>query len=404
VSSGDEQREGGTTSVGDKRGRTGGSARVQRWRAAFDPKWFAGIVSALVITAFAGLWASLQPESEESKVADGGAADVQDASAERPLRVAVTRTDPQDFKLAFRRDIGLPSETTGWKELVKRGGLDVGSALLRLTLANRSRAPLAIRDIRLEITRVDPAPRGSLAFVHTQGSGSVAQYAARIEDPTPNSTVRLYRTMDPPDEPYFDEKYISLEPGEIYEAKVTLSIAPSTRAVRYRIVISGSTPTREFVVKNVFTGRLSGLDDNVDGAPRYLHHYVSGYLGYLFSTGMCPDILVKRWFAAPGPLDSTCPSSAKPNNVTSPDPSCAHATVDGVRVIRLARTFGCELGGRLAASVVNAEGYRQDSQYYCRWGQGGTSAIQINGHAYIAGFCYRKRDRREVGFLARPIP
>jgi len=82
---------------------------------------------------------------------------------------------------------------------------------------------------------------------------------------------------------------------------------------------------------------------------------------------------------------------------------CPPATKDGVRVIRLRRALGCNTGLRLAARVVNGDGYFQDSRYYCRWGQGGTKPIQINGRTYLAGFCYRKSDEEEVGFLARRV-
>jgi hypothetical protein len=74
-----------------------------------------------------------------------------------------------------------------------------------------------------------------------------------------------------------------------------------------------------------------------------------------------------------------------------------------VRVIRLQRTFGCKTGVRLAAAVVNGDGYYEDLRYYCRWGQGGTRPIRVNCRTYVGGFCYWRGDKREASFLARRI-
>lgn len=94
--------------------------------------------------------------------------------------------------------------------------------------------------------------------------------------------------------------------------------------------------------------------------------------------------------------NSTATASARSN-------SCPAATKNGVRVIRLQRALGCATGLTLAARAVRGDGYYQDARYYCRWGQGGTRAVRVNGRSYIPGFCYRKRDEREVGFLARRL-
>ena len=72
-----------------------------------------------------------------------------------------------------------------------------------------------------------------------------------------------------------------------------------------------------------------------------------------------------------------------------------------MRVIRLQRTLGCAIGLRLAARTVRAGGYLKAGGYYCRWGQGGTRPIRVNGRIYYGGFCYRSSDGREAQFLAR---
>jgi hypothetical protein len=94
--------------------------------------------------------------------------------------------------------------------------------------------------------------------------------------------------------------------------------------------------------------------------------------------------------------DGSTPATAAPA-------TCPPATRDSVRVIRLQRGLGCKTGLRLAVAAVNDGGYYKDSRRYCRWGQGGTRPIRVNGHVYYSGFCYRVSDMREAGFLARRI-
>jgi hypothetical protein len=57
-------------------------------------------------------------------------------------------------------------------------------------------------------------------------------------------------------------------------------------------------------------------------------------------------------------------SGRKPADTSAAARSCKPATKDRVRVIRLQRTFGCKTGVRLAAAVVNGDGYYEDLRYY----------------------------------------
>jgi hypothetical protein len=134
------------------------------------------------------------------------------------LRATIVLSDPGAFDLAFAKDIGLPAENTGWQELHDQGGVDVHTALFKVTLANRSEKPVTVRDIHTELVRSDPPPTGSLAYIFTQGDGPVSQFAARITSAAPETRAELFklgdgppgRANDPPDPPFFRENFISL--------------------------------------------------------------------------------------------------------------------------------------------------------------------------------------------------
>ncbi len=116
---------------------------------------------------------------------------------------------------------------------------------------------------------------------------------------------------------------------------------------------------------------------------------VHGRSGLLLALLACVSVAIVAW---DGPAPATAASA-----------TCPAATKDGVRVIRLQRSLGCKTGLRLAVAAVKDGGYYKDSRVYCRWGQGGTRPIRVNGRIYYAGFCYRVSDMREADFLARRI-
>jgi hypothetical protein len=227
------------------------SGQKQRWADAFGPKWVAGIVSALVVSALIA-------------VATGPLAGSAGNTA-RPLRatiVPIAPVEPEPFELAFFHDIGLPRESERWQDLVKRGGVVVGDALFRVTLANRSKTPLTIREIYGEVVRSEPAPRASSAFFPSQGGGRLSEFGTAIRRTVPGSRFELHKVVDDVDSasPYFERNYISLKPGEVYEAKISVRPEFSTPTmVTYRFIISGSTAERSFVVKDGATARVSGL-------------------------------------------------------------------------------------------------------------------------------------------------
>ena len=82
---------------------------------------------------------------------------------------------------------------------------------------------------------------------------------------------------------------------------------------------------------------------------------------------------------------------------------CPDLTRHGVEVIKMQRRLGCRKGRRLAVRTVLHDGSLESERYYCRWGQGGTSPVTIQGHEYIFGFCYEVDEDRQAYFLARRL-
>ena len=82
---------------------------------------------------------------------------------------------------------------------------------------------------------------------------------------------------------------------------------------------------------------------------------------------------------------------------------CPDVTRHGVEVVKMQRRLGCRKGPRLAARTVVEGGALETERYYCRWGQGGTSPVTIQGHEYIFGFCYEVDEDRQAYFLARRL-
>jgi hypothetical protein len=83
---------------------------------------------------------------------------------------------------------------------------------------------------------------------------------------------------------------------------------------------------------------------------------------------------------------------------------CPDVTRHGVEVIKMQRALGCRQGPRLAARTVNdRNGVLDTERYYCRWGQGGTDPVTIQGHTYNYGFCFEVDSERQAYFLARRL-
>jgi hypothetical protein len=226
------------------------------------------------------------------------------------LRATIVPTDPGVFNVAFANDIGLPKANTGWQELHDQGGVDVYQALFNVTLANRSDKPVTVRDIHIEVVGAAAAPNGSRAFVFTQGDGPVSQFASRITTTADSTRSPLYKSeaggppgweKEPPDPPFFKRNYIALRPGEIYEATVSVTADLSeARMVRFRFVISGSTPERNFTLRDSAVSRVSSLVDRDSSTnPQYQHYYVDGFLAHAAANNyLCPGMRASGWYGA----------------------------------------------------------------------------------------------------------
>jgi hypothetical protein len=230
-----------------------------------------------------------------------------------PLRVAISPVAPEIFSVAFTDDPGVPSESMGWEDLIEKGGVDIWSSLFEITLANRSTRPITVTDIHAEVIDSGPAPRAAHAYKFTQGDGPLGLFAVRIASADEGSVGRFYEVEDgtpgwraePPREPYFETRYISLEPGEIYEASISVEAEPEA-LIEYRFVFSGATPSSEFATRDSTTRRISGLKD--PSGEKYTQYYVDGFLGFMQAT-TCPDTEVRRWYVVPGGRDigAECP-------------------------------------------------------------------------------------------------
>jgi hypothetical protein len=209
-----------------------------------------------------------------------------------PLRVTASAQDPGFFRVAFFEDPGVPAEDAGWRDLIARGGVDIGTSVVRLTLANRSRRPLTISDIHLQVVGSSASPAGASAAVFTQGDNGLKEFDALLEDASEGSVAKLYRgslptaDVDPPPTPFFASNYISLKPGEIYEALVTV-VTHVPQLIRYRFAIAGSTPDGPFETA-VRPLRITG------GHDRFEHTYLWGFAAFA-RANQCSTEPVRNW-------------------------------------------------------------------------------------------------------------
>ena len=83
---------------------------------------------------------------------------------------------------------------------------------------------------------------------------------------------------------------------------------------------------------------------------------------------------------------------------------CAPIRDSRAEVIRLSAHLGCGAVRRLALKTTESSlGYYRSSHWYCRWGQGGTRPIHVNGRVYYGGFCDSVPAFREASFLGRRL-
>jgi hypothetical protein len=83
---------------------------------------------------------------------------------------------------------------------------------------------------------------------------------------------------------------------------------------------------------------------------------------------------------------------------------CAPIRDSRAEVIRLSSDLGCgTVRGLALKTAENGLGYYRSRNWYCRWGQGGTRPIRVNGHVYYAGFCDSVPSFRGATFIGRRL-
>jgi hypothetical protein len=232
-------------------------------------------------------------------------------SGARSLQLTVAPKDPGVYHVAFDHDVGLPSESTRYLDLLAQGGSDVKHSIQHLTLANRSDRPLTITDVKVEVVGVKPLPRAAVASMFTQGDTGYSQFATRLDQATVGAKADLYKVVqnvpgyeaDPPASPAFTQGYVSLKPDEIYEAEVTVSLPDaSANLVEYRFVVSGATADKPYTIASTTVSRVAGAPPNGYPDPAdYAHAYVYGYLPYMKHTNApgCEAVPDRLWYAIP---------------------------------------------------------------------------------------------------------
>ena len=86
------------------------------------------------------------------------------------------------------------------------------------------------------------------------------------------------------------------------------------------------------------------------------------------------------------------------------DSYCPTATSARAEVIQLLDWLDCEVIPDMALrTVVSEYGRLQEGGVTCRWGQGGTSPVQVNGKTYIPGYCNDPELETQVTYLGRRL-
>jgi hypothetical protein len=165
------------------------------------------------------------------------------------------------FDVAFDHDIGVPKVSEQWAALHARGGVDVNSTDFELTLANRSQLPLTVTNIEAEVLGSRPSPNAWEGYVFTQGGEPIKKLTAILEDDSRGSTTPLRSSegSNPSSNgAYFEFHIISLQPGEIYQAAITIFVGENiTRELQYRFDIAGNTASNGFSIHTPGSFRIA---------------------------------------------------------------------------------------------------------------------------------------------------
>lgn len=237
------------------------------WEKASNNPIVAGIVAGTVATVIGTLAVVYLTGGGQKRL------EIAAASSKSPLRVDVQPKPLQFFDIAFDHNIGVPAPSESWASLHKRGGIDNVASRFELALANRSPAPLTVTNIEAVVLKSWPAPSAWDGSQFSQGGEGLAQFSAWLTSATPRTGVPLSQgdsggtKLNGP--PYFETHYISLQPGEIYQAAISIISTVDDRELEYGFVISGNTAASPFTVTTtpkLLITRRSG--------PSYAHSYL----------------------------------------------------------------------------------------------------------------------------------
>ncbi|HET8815002.1 MAG TPA: hypothetical protein VFM51_08620 [Solirubrobacterales bacterium] len=181
------------------------------------------------------------------------------------LRISMTPVEPEFFTVAFQEEIGQPAADEGWRELHRRGGIDIGDSRFRLILANKGSRPISVLRVHPVVLDSGPPPGGTLAWHPPQGEEAVGKMTALIASDRTGSTGQVFKGVVNPNRPdlstpYFQSTYIALSPGEVYPLDLTV-LATSQRSIRYQLVAEGKSADRRFVAKSPAYTIVGGDED-----------------------------------------------------------------------------------------------------------------------------------------------
>jgi len=197
------------------------------------------------------------------------------SAARKGLRIDLQPTAPELFHLAFDKKLSLPSVDEGWKELHRRGGIDVNSSHFRMILTNESTHPITVFNVHAEILGSEEMPHGTFAWAYSQGSEGLDHLFALLPNGRQGSVSRIYPVSangrpETGQTPYFQREYVSLEPGEVFPTTLTVQ-AETPRTITYRLVAEGESANRRFVVRSAPQRLVGRFEDRYQ--QDFAHYY-----------------------------------------------------------------------------------------------------------------------------------
>jgi hypothetical protein len=238
-----------------------------------------GAIAALIAAAIAAHAGGVFGGGSSSDASSSNRSHTTNApsGAANPLRVVFRPVALKDYAVVFARDIGLPRASEQWESLHAQGGIDIGASAFRLTLANRSEAPLTVTNIEAVVRGSRSlVPTGALASVYTQGGASIEEFGAALKSEAIGATAPFHRVendqtvYDPSGSAlFFQDHDIALAPNEVYEAKVEI-VAYVANLLEYDFVVTGNTASGSLSYRSPF---FTIAGNGPTGARKYRHEY-----------------------------------------------------------------------------------------------------------------------------------